>query len=361
MTPHALPETPSRAVRRASMPALSRLAFFARRQLSRSPRLEGWARTARRRWWPGSAPSDAARHWDGRVDEVESEVPLGWLDVELVEVEHVRPRISGDTKVSFLEHFLRCHVPDPPAGRWLSLGCGGGNLERAILALGAAEHVVGLDLSPESIALARRLASEAGLGDRLTYSVHDADRDPLEPGAYRVVVIKHALHHFLELEHVYSQIRRTLEPGGLLMLNELVGPSRFQWTDLQLGHMNRILASLPRELRRRAPVIRIQRPRVQDMLALDPSEAARSAEILPLLETSGFEILEHKPYGGTLLHILLGHLLPLLDLDTEEHVALLRSMIAEEEELLDSGELPSDFSYVVARPRPAARNTDGHR
>ena len=86
------------------------------------------------------------------------------------------------------------------------------------------------------------------------------------------------------------------------------------------------------------------------MIALDPSEAVRSAEILPLLDDY-FDIVEHKPYGGTLLHILLSHVLPVLDLDAPEDVEILRSLMREEREAIASGELPSDFVYVVATPR----------
>ena len=330
---------------------MNHLAFQVKRLLSRYPPLKRVASALRRKVLPHWRRGLASRHWDDRVEQVEGTAPQGWLDSEIVEREHIRPQISGDPEVSYLEYFLRRHLPHRPVDRLASLGCGGGNLERDLLRLEAAHRIDGFDESPASIGLAQELASTEGLDGSLHYQVADLNRLELEAGAYDGVVVKMALHHFEALEHVYGQIRRALRPGGLLMFNEFVGPSRFQWTDLQLQHMNQLLSSLPKGLARRVPVVVIRRPLVADMIAQDPSESIRSAEILPRLEKD-FEIVERKDYGGTLLHILLDHVLPILDLDDPEHLAILQRFMARERELLADGTLPSDFTFVVARPLP---------
>jgi cyclopropane fatty-acyl-phospholipid synthase-like methyltransferase len=48
-------------------------------------------------------------------------------------------------------------------GRVLSVGCGAGELE--LMLAGMAEHVTALDLSPEAIAIAQRLAEKAGISN----------------------------------------------------------------------------------------------------------------------------------------------------------------------------------------------------
>lgn len=321
-----------------------------RRVLSRYPPLKRLASAVRRRVLPAWRRGLAASHWDDRVEEVESSAPQGWLDAEMVEREHIRPLVSGDPEVSYLEYFLEKHLPHRPVGRLLSLGCGGGNLERDLLRLGAAQKIDACDESPASIELALRLATEEGMGERLQYQVADLNRLELAPITYDVVIAKMALHHFEALEHVYGQVRQGLRPGGLFMFNEFVGPSRFQWTDLQLDHMNRLLDNAPAEIKEQLPVVAIRRPLVADMIAQDPSESVRSAEILPLLERD-FEIVERKDYGGTLLHILFSHVLPVVDFENKEHVEYLRAAMRSERDLLERGQLPSDFTFVVARPR----------
>lgn len=327
---------------------MNELEIRLRRLLSRFPRLKRIASALRRRLlW---RRSDAAAHWDAQVGEVESSTPSGWLDVELVEIEHIRPQVSGDPAVSYLEHFLKTHLVTAPVDRILSLGCGGGNLERALLDLGAARRIDGVDASPSSIELARRLAEQSGRSDALHYRVEDIDRIELRTRTFDAVVAKMSLHHFEALEHVFDQVAQSLKPGGVFMFNEFVGPTRFQWTDAQLDHMNQLLKGLPPRIRKRTAMATIRRPLVADVVAQDPSESIRSADLMPAVRER-FEILEEKPYGGTLLHILLEQVLPLLDLDDEGDCDLVRDLARRERELMMNGTLPSDFTYVVARAK----------
>ena len=43
-----------------------------------------------------------------------------------------------------------------------------------------------------------------------------------------------------------DRLAAMLEPGGLLFVEDFVGPARFQWTDAQLEAINRLLSRLPR-------------------------------------------------------------------------------------------------------------------
>lgn len=294
-------------------------------------------------------------HWDRNVALVESKELKGWLDWEFIEVEHIRPQVSGDKSVYYLQHFFRNHLPSMPVERALSLGCGGGNLERALIQLKAARHIDAFDASPESIRIATELAEKEGMGDRIRYKVADINRLELEPGAYDFVVAKMSLHHFEDLDHVYAQIRRSLKPGGVFMFNEFVGPTRFQWSELQLALVNNLLQTLPERHRRSAlsgeVLADIARPTIEEMIRLDPTEAVNSSQIISSLERH-FEILEHRKYGGTLLHLLLNHVMVNFDLADEVQASLLKMIFLFERTLVEQKVLDSDFCYVVARPLP---------
>jgi ubiquinone/menaquinone biosynthesis C-methylase UbiE len=301
-----------------------------------------------------SPASNKAGHWDHHVDLVESRVLKGWLDWEFIEVEHIRPSVSGDKTVYYLQHFFQNHLPHMPVRRALSLGCGGGNLERALINLNAAQSIDAYDASPESIRLANELAVKEGVADRIQYGVCDINTIKLEEGAYDFIVAKMSLHHFTDLDHIYGQIRRALKPGGVFMFNEFVGPTRFQWTDLQLSLANRVLQTLPQKYRRSAfsgeMLTEIRRPTEEEMIQMDPSEAVNSSQIIPLL-SKHFDILEHKKYGGTLLHLLMNHVMANFDTDDELQATIVKMIFLYEQTLIDSGVLESDFCYVVARPK----------
>jgi len=62
----------------------------------------------------------------------------------------------------------------------LELGCGRGELSEELLGAGAA-RVTGMDLSPENIAAAHRMASEDGLSDRMDFRAGNAATADLAP------------------------------------------------------------------------------------------------------------------------------------------------------------------------------------
>jgi len=92
----------------------------------------------------------------------------------------------------------------------------------------------------------------------------------------------------------------------------------------------------------------IQRPTIGEMNIADPSKAIRSAEILPLLRAY-FEIIEIKEYGGTILQFLLTDIAGNFDPDSKEDMRMLGLLCQIEDVLIDSGDLSSDFAFVVAR------------
>lgn len=108
----------------------------------------------------------------------------------------------------------------------LELGCGEGSLSVALAKQGC--RVTGIDLSEDRIARARATAGAAGLTDRTAFSVADLNRVTLPVKAYTCVVAHDALHHILDLEHLLSEVRKTLKPGGTFVVMDYCGMGRFR-------------------------------------------------------------------------------------------------------------------------------------
>ncbi|MDB9411855.1 hypothetical protein [Microcystis aeruginosa] len=152
-----------------------------------------------------------------------------------------------------------------------------------------------------------------------------------------IVFASMSAHHFSELEHIYSQVRTALKPNGFFVLNEYVGPTQFQWTDEQLVLINDLLKILPNKYREyiflpgqiKQSVFKLT---IDEMNSIDPSEAIRSAEVLPLLDNY-FNIVERIDYGGTILHQLMQDIVGNFALDKEQDIALLNLICYLEETL----------------------------
>jgi SAM-dependent methyltransferase len=224
----------------------------------------------------------------------------------------------------------------------LSVGCGTGLLERDILGKGLCERVEGVDFSPEAIAEAERAAEEAGLARRLDYRVEDINAIRLPPARYDAVFFHGSLHHIRNVERVLGEVRSALKPGGLVFVDEYMGPSRSEWTDGLWAFARSAFDALPGELKNR-PELAIPLP--MD----DPSESVRSSAILPACRRL-FETLEDRPYGGNVLWFIF----PCLDIARlrEDRTEALSRLIALEDHLLEKGWVESYFRVFVGRAAP---------
>jgi SAM-dependent methyltransferase len=100
-----------------------------------------------------------------------------------------------------LHSFVHAHLPPPPA-RVLEVGCGRGDLARALARSGY--RVIAID--PEA---------PGGELFRATTLENFADADP-----FHAVVASLALHHVADLSGALDKIARLLRPQGRLILNE---------------------------------------------------------------------------------------------------------------------------------------------
>jgi len=249
---------------------------------------------------------------------------------------HLNERATGDPARDWLSSWAhRWFVGDRL--RVLVLGCGEGWLERAVAAWPFVARIDAMDVAAEAVARAAENAPA-----KVRYRVADLNVAELEPDAYDVVVAHSVLHHVENLEHCFAQIERAMKRDATLIVNEYVGPNRFQFSDFVLETMNELRAALgypPRE-----------RPTPEFMIANDPTEAVRSEDLLPLIEQR-FDVRERKDLGGTILM----HLLYEMVQDFRWHNARERSIIdllcTFEGALVDEGKIASDFVILAARKR----------
>jgi SAM-dependent methyltransferase len=204
------------------------------------------------------------------------------------------------------------------------------------------------DLAAGAIMEACRLAEEAGYG-WIRYHVADLEAQDFPMNYYDAVFAHSSVHHVERLEALFATVHRALRPGGIFHLNEYVGPTRFQWTDAQLQLINGYLDSIPERLRqtpngRKRPV---ERPTIEQMVAMDPTEAIRSADIREVL-SQYFTIVEERPYGGALLHLGLAEIAQNFDVADPEAVEHLRRFFNLEDTMMANGTIGSDFSVIIA-------------
>jgi ubiquinone/menaquinone biosynthesis C-methylase UbiE len=290
--------------------------------------------------------------WDQTAQDRVANPLQGWLDSSIVLESYVQPRVSGSPHVNWLVGLIE-RLRIPKAARWLSLGCGPAGVEIFIAKLHLVSSMVALDSSPVSLDQARKAAAAEGVVN-VEFGQADLNRLELPPAAYDVVLMNMSLHHVKEIRSLLSEVSRTLRPGGFFLTNEFVGPRQFQFTNLQLSLVRKLLAALPPFWRRDSATGEIKseyrRMPVEHWNVADPSEAIRSDLILSEVGRH-FQILERIDYGGTILNLLLEHIVQNFDAADEKDVAVIRLLAAVESILIEAGVIPSDFTVIASRKR----------
>ncbi|MCC6672033.1 MAG: class I SAM-dependent methyltransferase [Planctomycetes bacterium] len=235
-----------------------------------------------------------------------------------------------------------------PGARVFSPGCGNAAKEVAMARALPDRHFVACDITPSVLDAARAEAERQGVRN-LTLEFGDFNRLELAPASFDIVTGLGSIHHVEALEGFWSQVRRALRPGGVVLAQEYVGASRFQWPDAQIEAASRALRDLVPE--RHKPHHReVHRIPVGFMLAHDPSEAVRSAEILSTCRAAGFAIDGYASAGGGLLQPVLMHQIDTYEPRNWEHNLVLATLFHEEDRLMRAGVLGDDFAMFVARP-----------
>ena len=282
-----------------------------------------------------------------------SSPPVHWLDIPLVR-DRMNRMLTGDARVPYQKYVAQRYLDSDVRQRALSLGSGSGTKEMQWAETNRFALIEAFDISAARVRAAVASLQQTPFRDVIRYRVGDVHALPLPRASYDVVLFDHSLHHFSALDELLIRVREALKPGGIVVANEFIGPSRFQWTDLQVREVNRLLSSAPPELATlwesdfTRPKLR--RPSKLLMWLSDPSEAVESSDIPSSLQRH-FDVLEQKGYGGTILHPLFSGIAHhFINPDLEARQFLERAMAAEDA-LLEAREINHDFALIIGRKR----------
>lgn len=238
-----------------------------------------------------------------------------------------------------------------PGARVLSVGCGPAEKEMAVAAALPDRDIVGLDIAERTMERAREEAGRRGLGN-LHIEYGNFNRLELEPASYDGILGLGAVHHVEALEDFWEACWRALRPGGFVLVQEYVGPNRFQWTEAQYEIGNRLVRSLPAEHRGEHDTVR-SFP-LAELIEMDPSEAVRSADIVPTARASRLRIESYASGGCGILYPVLFDRMQTFDPRDWRHNHTLLWLCREDDRALRAGLVQDAMAMFVAVKEAAA-------
>jgi ubiquinone/menaquinone biosynthesis C-methylase UbiE len=240
-----------------------------------------------------------------------------WWQCERI-VQHVNKRVCGEP-LSTLPHgifrLLQQRLPHKvPIHRAVSVGCGTGNNEMAAITYGVIQNFDLFELSESAVELGRTAAAQSGFSERMRFQQGNAFELVPSNAAYDAVFWFQALHHMPDVDAALAWSKRVLKPGGVLLMDDFIGPTRMQWSDRLLDINTKYRMSLPHKYLadpsncgRQLPT-KMERATIDQMIGYDPSECADSERIVGSLRKH-FPGVEVILKGGGIYHLGLNDVL----------------------------------------------------
>lgn len=265
---------------------------------------------------------------------------------------HINKRVCGEPLAGAgagMRKKLREQLGDRVLEKGISVGCGEGIKEMRLLQEGFVKKFELYELSEVRIEKGRKIAQDRGLADRVQFHLADAFKSDA-PQDFDLVYWDNSLHHMFDTPAAVQWSYERLKLDGFFVMDDFVGPSHFQWTDLNLRVASQVRSILPsyyldnpRNPGKQLPTT-LGRPNLEKFLAIDPSEAADSSRILEAV-TRWFPDAEITLTGGCIYHVGLNDVLG--NIDDDEDSNLLDMLLLVDDLCVELGE--THYAVAIAK------------
>lgn len=280
-----------------------------------------------------------ANHW-GTIRYEQNKKTRWWQFPAILR--HINARVCGRPVEGFSQGLIELLKEKAGHSRYdtgVAVACGSGQKEMNLVRQGIVNRFFLFDLSQERVRQGKKLAEKYGIAEQICFM----DENPLHsflPGSVDLVHWNNALHHMFDSEEAVCQSRRLLRPGGVFLMDDFIGPNRFQWEDECLEIATWVRRELPRQYLQHPSIpgqeipTTISRPDPDSLMRSDPSEAADSENILPAI-CRIFPDATIRKTGGIIYHLALNDVLA--NLDEERDGNILELMLDVDDNCSDMG------------------------
>ncbi len=185
-----------------------------------------------------------------------------------------------------------------PGGQALDVCCGTGDLALLLARqVGPRGRVVGVDFSPEMLAIARRRAAASGYGEVCRFVPGDAQALPVADAAFDAATVGFGIRNVGHPETALREFRRVLRPGGRLAVLEFSRPRNAVIRCLYDGYSCTLMPWLGRVASRHPDAYLYLPASVRTW----PDQEAFGA----MLRCAGFEQVRYRNFGSgiTAVHL----------------------------------------------------------
>jgi len=242
---------------------------------------------------------------------------------------------------------------------FLSLGAGNCDTEvrtaQLLREAGCGDFVIEcLELNPPMLERGRELARQVGVEDCLNFVEGDFNRWSASK-TYSAIIANQALHHVLELERLFAEVKRALHPEGFFVADDMIGRNgHLRWPEA-LDELRRFWRELPLEYRWNRQLKRYEEEFVDHDCSSEGFEGIRAQDILPLL-LNHFDFHVFLAFGNLIDPFVDRSFGFHFDAEADWDRAFIDKVQAHDEKAILSGALTPTHMLAVMTPGPCAEH-----
>lgn len=149
-------------------------------------------------------------------------------------------RVISLGQIDRWRHRLISIMDIPEDGAILDLGCGTGELTRLLASKVSGGKVVGIDLTPEMIEIARQTLPP-GYEDVVEFSLGAGEDLDLQSNSFELATSAFTLRNVGDLPSVISEMKRVVRPGGKVYSLELAKPDFPGFREIYRFYFDKVL------------------------------------------------------------------------------------------------------------------------
>lgn len=222
--------------------------------------------------------------------------------------ERWRNMVTSNKDITLEDFTVKTFLEDRKNLKMLSLGSGNCSSEIAFAKHDNFNLILCTDIAEKRLKIGRENAEANGLSN-IKFQTIDVNHLQLEHQKFDIIYFRASLHHFKNVEQLVSKtLPQLLNPDGILIINEYVGPTRLQLPKHQIKAINKGLNLIPKPYRKRFKLNlyknKVYGPGLWRMILADPSECIDSASIMPSIHKN-YDTIYEASYGGNILQFAL--------------------------------------------------------
>jgi ubiquinone/menaquinone biosynthesis C-methylase UbiE len=255
-------------------------------------------------------------HWSGMYEN-NSLILSRWWQSEII-VNHVCKKICNEDVTDLIEalniSIKKKFLEKIPFKQAISVGSGQGMSEIKMVEAGIVDKFELYELSSLAVTNGNKLVQEKGISEKVQFIHGNAFEICQKKDFCDLVFWKQALHHMSDTDAAIEWSYSVLKPGGAIVLDEYMGPTRFQFSNEILQINTKLRKSLDNRFlvnpwtKDSLLETSVSNTDIDDLIAIDPSEAADSGNIIPSLKKH-FPEIEIIPTGGMIYHCALNDII----------------------------------------------------